>query len=340
MQLALGDTALSITPAWRAGCPPALLGPIQSLVARSNPPHRDYLLRRIGSPLHSSGSLWSLEPRGPSAAQGSRLVIKHGLYVRQEYESLRRIWAAVGDLSHSETVPRPVGIDLENRLVAMSHLDVGATLWSQLFGVGRLLGSDELGAPRAFRQAGRWLASFQRASCSGTGRPPEIRDALERLDQWPRYLSGVRGRLQSRLRCAADKGVTGPLVLSHGDFAPRNVHSMGDGVGVLDWEMMPAGRRSPGYDLHHFLVLLGRHPLWLTMTAAPARELAELFARGYRESAPPPEPVVNRRAVRLAAQVIVLDRQLKASLRQPVRSILTGRVSFVRRIAQQLEQSP
>jgi Phosphotransferase enzyme family len=333
------DQTVTITPAWRAGCPPSLINAIQDLIVSAHPHAPAYVLRPIGSALHSSGSLWSLSPQDASAAPGKKWVVKHGLYVKQEFDSLRRVWAAIGHTSQSETVPHPLALDAENRILTMSHLVVGPPLWSHLFGVGRLLRRDRAGAERAFRDTGRWLARFQRSSSSEQGPPPEIQDALDRLAQWPPLLSGLGSRLETRLREAAAKAVPGPLVLSHGDFAPRNVHCTGAGVAVLDWEMMPHGRRSPGYDLEHFRVLLDRHRLWLAVTANPARDVDEAFTGGYRESAPPVEPPANRAAVQIAARVVVLDRQIKASRRQPLRSLMTGRVGFARDIARQLESS-
>ena len=328
----------SITIQPRSKLPPSLFEPLQNLVARCCPDGRRFVLRPIGSKLHSSASLWTLDPQVPSPAGGSTLVVKHGAYAKQEYDALRRLWQAVSGTSLSATVPRPMAVDSEHRLLVMSHLPVRSTLWSLLFGSRRMLRLDHAAATQAFRACGHWLAQFQSASYATDGVPPELRQAQERLAEWPGFLRGLRDELSGRLREISAGVVPGPLVMSHGDFAPRNVHCSVNGVAVVDWEMMPLDSRSPGYDLEHFLVLLDRHRWWLALVGGPAHPLAQVFIRGYHEASPPVVPPQNRAAVQMAARVVVLDRQLKAIRRQPAWSLLSGRVGFVRDLAHLLKR--
>lgn len=317
-----------------------MVRPIEELVARCCPEVGAFLLHPIGSMLHSSGSLWCLESAAHVGSSESRLVVKQGAYVDQEFASLRRLWDTVGDTALGRTVPRPVAVDLEHRLLLMSHLQLGPSLWSSIFGVQPLLRRNPDPAA-ALGHCGRWLACFQAASAKmGNGPPPEVRDALDRLTRWPGPLRSMKTRLDRLLRDAAERSAPVPLVLSHGDFAPRNVHRIPGGVAVVDWEMMSAGARSPGFDVEHFLVLLERHPLWMTLSGRSLGDLVKAFVGGYRAASPPAIPSESRRAIRLATRILVLDRQIKAIRRQPLRSLLSGRVGFVRDVARRLGVAP
>lgn len=287
--------------------------------------------RPLGESWLASGRLWSVD----DGSGGRSLVAKEGAYLAKEWSALQQLERSLAQSPLSSTVPRPILIDREQKVMLMSRVAGTSSLWMLGFGPHALLRMNRQRAEAAFGACGAWLARFQRESVAGNGVVPEIADAVDRLNAWPRPWQPLRRRLLAALRHFASAAACTPLVMSHGDFAPRNVLATPDGVSVVDWEMVPDGLRSPTHDRHHFELALYRQRLWGRCVGG-WRRLFAAFNDGYVENSPPAISEESDRSARLATAVVVLDRQLKTQRRSPVRSLLVGRSWFIAQLARRL----
>lgn len=320
--------------------------------------------RASGAAAGGSAAGGSAAGRTAAFGDGDTFVVKRSRYVAKEAANLRRLHQKLSGHPLASTLPRPLALDEEAQLLAMSFLPSGGDLWGLLFGVRNLQPGRDRSAEALFRHTGAWIASFGALTNEGLGPLEEVQDALERLRLWPSWLERWRKPLLTRLeRHTHTQGVR---VECHGDFAPRNVmqrpkafyaqnpameeahpnsssqsalrhgsppRRAPPGVSVVDWEMMPSGPRGRAYDAVHFATLARRHPEVTTLRRARFRGLMLAFWDGFASAADSQaqeqDPKEAWEASRLAAQVVVMDRQLKAARHAPVRSALNGRWGFL-----------
>lgn len=292
-------------------------------------------VRPLGESWLASGRLWSVDDDNGARS----LVAKEGAYLAKEWAALKRLERLLAESPLSITVPSPILIDRDRKAMLMSRVAGTSSLWMLGFGPRALMRLNRAHAEEAFGACGAWLARFQRESVAGNGVVPEIADAQERLNAWPQRWRPLGRRLHTALRDYASGGAVTPLVMSHGDFAPRNVLAGADGVSVVDWEMVPGGLRSPTHDRHHFELALYRQRLWGRFIGGWQR-MMDAFNDGYWGHNAPAISEEADRAARLATAVVVLDRQLKTQRRSPVRSLLVGRSWFIAQLARRLWSGP
>ena len=175
----------------------------------------------------------------------------------EAYQLLCRLWAAGFDGRHA--VPRPLGYESERSLLLQSEAPP-RTLHD---GLGDLSAS----LPDV-RRVGAWLAAFHATPDLGLA---ELEPDFEprKVSSYTAALATHRPELAARLgevEVAVLRGLPGagdaPLVATHGDFQPKNIHLDSSTVVVIDFDraaLAPAAR-----DLGHFV---GQS---LTMSAARA----------------------------------------------------------------------
>jgi aminoglycoside phosphotransferase (APT) family kinase protein len=165
----------------------------------------------------------------------------------------------------------------------------GENLRDRVAREGRWLAPGRAGLAAACRAAGDWLRDFQRA----TARPGERFS----LDEMAAYVdvrlkilaedpdSGVDGRWRDRVLAAFERVRRGAgaadlsVVGTHGDFAPSNVLSAGDGVVVIDFSEVRPGSRY--YDPTRFCHQLGLFRLKPRYRPGTIRALTAAFLEGY-----------------------------------------------------------
>jgi aminoglycoside phosphotransferase (APT) family kinase protein len=177
-------------------------------------------------------------------------------------------------------VPRPYGYDSATGVVVRDFV-TGRT-WAEAVARG---GDDGLAASR---HAARWLDVLQRVP------PPRFL----RAEPYPYRLAERAGRLAAacgdpvagrRLRTVAGEVAAElaagagdqPLVVSHGDFHPKNVIVGGGVVTVVDLDRL--GLREPAADAGRALGQLVSMSVAATGSAGPGVTAGRAFARAYGE---------------------------------------------------------
>lgn len=191
---------------------------------------------------------------GHSAARPDQLP-KHTSIVGKVYGKgdgaavhalLKRLHACGFDGEYS--VPAPLGYLPERRLLLQSEAP-SATLYDGL--------ADPANTAGDVRRAGAWLARLQ--AVTGTDlRPLPAAFESEKIEHYIGELATLRPQLAWRLRGLQNdllpmlkEAAHGPLVPTHGDFQPKNVHVDPTQIMVIDFDraaLAPAGR-----DLGHFI---------------------------------------------------------------------------------------
>jgi len=198
-------------------------------------------------------------PSAPLAVIGKGYRAGGGEQAWRLLDSLRR----AGFDDPGLQVPAPYGFDPVRQLLAQEEAPA-TTLHSLLDGD---LGA---GAPEAGR-AGRWLARLH--GVRGVTVPDLAADFEQlKLTEYTAALAGLLPQAAARLgdlrgatlaalsraannsaanNSAANNGAGGPLVVTHGDFQPKNIHLDRSRVVVIDFDraaLAPAAR-----DLGHFI---------------------------------------------------------------------------------------
>ena len=238
--------------------------------------------------------------------------------VALEYAGLQAIHALVGDAHPAFGAVRPLDHLADHGTILMDYVD-GTTLRQLIMGASRLP-TARPPAPRGdsedvWRAAGSWLRFFQ------TGVPAEslpsrqaTRDeVLERFHAYDEFLTTTLGRRATGHAALRGAGAAAqllpehlPLVVGHGDFAPRNVFQLRDGrLAVFD--PMPRWAVPPLEDLARFLVairLLGVqvHSHGAAFARSELRRREEAVIDGYRDSGSP-----DLRELRCYQLLITLD---------------------------------
>jgi 5-methylthioribose kinase len=133
------------------------------------------------------------------------------------------------------------------------------------------------------RQAGLLLRSLHDATRDDpvAARRFVARPLLDqnRLDPWYRAAAAVHEDLRDVFEYAIERLISVRRVLVHGDFVPKNIFLLRDGLLLLDYEVVHFG--NPGYDVatfvNHMLLKGFRHP----SLRRPFCRLAELFWDAY-----------------------------------------------------------
>ncbi len=217
------------------------------------PPVAEGVVRDIGGEvLHASRSRpvvrWVVTER--SAGQSTTHAIVGKVYGKGDGAAVHALLQRLRDCGFdgAYSVPATFGFLPNRRLLLQSEAPSG-TLHDGL--------ADPVGTVNNVRRAGEWLARFH--AVTGTDlRPLPVAFEAEKIDHYVSQLAVLHPLLALRLRHLQHElvpllaaGGAGPLVPTHGDFQPKNVHMDGERIMVIDFDraaLAPAGR-----DLGHFV---------------------------------------------------------------------------------------
>ena len=251
----------------------------------------------------------------------SRTTVAERLLVESEaLQLVAERFAALGD--PALTAVRPLGVLPASQALAMEEYD-GRPLHKLLI-PGLVRRSAELRATTLVRRAGHWLRVFHDLRLDDRPARQTSRDEIAAaFEAYGRYLAGhgATPRIDAIVRTGV-AAVTRlpdplPLVVSHGDFAPRNILIDASGrVAVID---ISVRWRAPAYeDLAGFLVALQTsraNALTRGLVFGPAvHRLEPAFLEGYFAGRPVP-----RAAIRVYELLLVLDKWAARLSRGPDR---------------------
>lgn len=267
-------------------------------------------------------------------------LVKRSPYARLERAGLLAVQRRLEGTALAGTVPRLVAC-FEPESVVVTDFQTGTTnlgaalLRAALPGSTAVQRGELLRAARAF---GLWLGGFQAAMDDGQTAPLDtFGDLPQRVQELDVLGEGRKQQVLDALARESERLGPVPVVLAHGDLAPRNVLvTAGGGVCVVDWEMVPARPAPFLFDLHHCLGVLRKPRGLLDGGGIGGHAAAELLA-GYRERAPFAH-LIDRawRPTRLLALLMLLSRQVRAQRRAPGWSRLTGRNAHIRQLAEEI----
>jgi hypothetical protein len=281
------------------------------------------------------------------------LLVKRSPYAELEYQWLREVYPRLAGGPIQGTVPEPIGLLISERVVITDFFG-GSRNYQQALVTGsmlRLVPKFNLGTrclrlgtrrrEELIRIAGRtgsWLGSFHAAMYDGTRDllEAECPEATKRIEEIPFFTTAEKSRIMDAIVSASKQLGPVPVVVSHGDFAPRNVLFREDRVMVTDWEMVHERKRSFLFDMIHFLVALSKFGS-LPGARATARACEDAFVKAYESSTPfQAEMASCLRPTRLVVLVTVLSRQFRSVRRQPVRGWVTGKRGFMRHLVEEI----
>jgi 5-methylthioribose kinase len=146
------------------------------------------------------------------------------------------------------SVPELTFSDDEALAFGMASAPRGAILWKPELVEGRL-------DPARARQAGRLLHAIHEYTRDDpiVARRFTARPLLDqnRLDPWYRAAARQHPDVAEVIEYAIERLLTVRRVLVHGDFVPKNIFLLDDGLLLLDYEVVHFG--NPGYDVATFL---------------------------------------------------------------------------------------
>ncbi len=211
---------------------------------------------------------------------GATVVVKRYLAGGAEtvYDDMRALWSSsFGETRRPPAMPRPIGINAAQRELEMEYLagepigsrgDLGrsgqllpevARLLADLHGSGVVV--DRRRGPAALlRSAGRKVDDLERA----VGDDPRQRHLVDLARQ-------VLGDLSAAIPPAPE------LVISHGDFSPRNVLLTPSGIALIDFDRLQMA--APERDISYWGAWT-----WVTMLTSgqqPSWAVADDLARAY-----------------------------------------------------------
>jgi aminoglycoside phosphotransferase (APT) family kinase protein len=256
--------------------------------------------------------------------------------LRLEFEALRSIDARLADLGDPRfAAVRPLGIlPLSSALVMEAF--AGQPL-HRLLVRGSFGRAAELRPSSLARAAGRWLRILHDTPTSTQpirqGTRQELVDAFTAFGA---YLAEARGSRDLGPVIEAGIGAVGqlsdrlPTVISHGDFAPRNILVDGSGrLAVID--LLARWQAPPYEDLAGFLVALHTSRANAAtrglLFGRAVERLEPAFLTGYYGSEPVP-----RNAIRVYELLLVLDKW-------SARASRSGRRGGFRRLGEQMIDS-
>lgn len=218
------------------------------------------------------------------AAANKATVVSKGYYRGDgaaTFAAMERLWdAGFGDDVHL-TISQPLAYLSAPRLL-LQAMAAGPSLY-------RFIDDPPTGV-RAVRMTGRWLAKLHNTPLGDgpvldpgreAARLATFRDALAAA--CPSYSARI-GRLSERVALDDQVGEA-PLVPTHGDFQPKNVHVSRGRVTVIDFDRFALAE--PVRDVGHFVAQSMTMSYVRTGSFAAIEEWNRTFLEAYARTAPP-----------------------------------------------------
>lgn len=300
--------------------------------------------RRL-TPWLASANLYhlTLVPRHfPFTRQTLRhFLVKQSPYVHLEARALTTLNLGLKDTPLASTVPQFVALLDEHSTLITDFQPDASSLAAAFLRANLPSGYFVDGVPilRYAHDLGHWLGRFQALLHRGEeGRvalPDDIEERLHELDILGRHRTSRF--LKAFDQASADAGCL-PLVMSHGDFAPRNALITPQGLHIIDWEMTPDTSQPHLFDVHHLLAILSKFRPSFPGRPPFGPQAAKTFLHAYQQASPLSQETLDRswRVSRLLALVLLLSRQVRTSRRHQGYSFLTGRIAHIQTLAREL----
>jgi tRNA A-37 threonylcarbamoyl transferase component Bud32 len=196
----------------------------------------------------------------------------------------------------SGAVPPVLDVDAAAHVLVIGRAPETFRLWKDDLMAGQVV-------PAVPRRLGELLAAWHSATASRPEltRPFAGTDAFVelRIDPFYRATALANPDLRTTIDSLADRLLTEPICLVHGDFSPKNVLTGPDGVWVLDWEVAHLG--DPTFDLAFLISHLLCKAIY--RPESDFRIAAEEFLAAYRSAA---FDLPDRDGAYLAAQTACL----------------------------------
>lgn len=293
--------------------------------------------RRLGS-LFSSGTVYRVKvkfQRDGRVMESRGFLVKVSQYAHFEEQWLGLLNARLSGKAVESSIPRLIGRVEDENVIVTDYFEGASNLHQKLLRAAIVPGSGN-GPADAAARTGKWLGAFQEAVHDGAKGvlAEEIADAGHRLSEIPYLGDAEKQRVIEIIEQASKELGQIPVVISHGDFAPRNVLYDENEVFVIDWEMVPHKPRPFLFDVHHFGICLSKRA-----RGNFVKTCTRGFEEAYADSSPFKELIEPAwQPVRLVVLVTVLSRQFRATKRRPLMSRLTGKRKFMQSLCREIRR--
>jgi Ser/Thr protein kinase RdoA (MazF antagonist) len=263
--------------------------------------------------------------------------------VRFEDQSLKLLESRLSDGELRASVPHSIGLLPEESVIITDFFPATSSFHRDVLRatMPHFKRRDVTVLERQAAAIGAWLAAFQSAVSENAKEllALELEEARHRLAELPLLSPSEKKRTMEIVASLSSELGPMPVLLSHGDFAPRNILFRGEKVIVIDWEMVPDRPRPFLFDAHYFAACLSKRHTDLLVTRYIIDRCMTAFLEGYSKACPYPEFLQPAwRATRLVALVTVMSRQFRASRRSPVSSWLTRKRPFLVHLATEIRK--
>jgi hypothetical protein len=165
------------------------------------------------------------------------------------FELMRHLWARGFSDGHPLCITEPIAWIPETKVLLQGQAG-GRPLYDHL-------PAPEGGITRV-RAAGRWLAKLHAADPGSATGPLPARFETEKLTRYASALAGAHPDLAGRVSTVAEAAASAledaggsPLVITHGDYQPKNIYVRSRRTTVIDFDRHALA--PPARDLAHFL---------------------------------------------------------------------------------------
>ena len=281
--------------------------------------------------------------RGSTRVDCRNLLMKWSPYAALEHKWLHLVNRRLRDDVLSASVPQDLGYIESQSVVITSFLSSNSTFHSKILDATLKRWGDVArdGLVEASSLVGTWLAQFHAAIDEGEKVPlsDELDEVRERIQELTMFRSAEKDRvLEIISSCSRDIGPA-PVLLSHGDFTPRNLLFQDNAVRVIDWEMVHDRPRPFLFDVHYFLATFARHQGRFGLPRKTANSAMSAFIDAYRSECPRKDLIdATWKPTRLVTLVTVLSRQYRTFKRRPLLATLTGKQRFMKALAHEIRK--
>jgi hypothetical protein len=272
------------------------------------------------------------------------IYAKRSRLVDIEYANLVYLWDNYFRGDSINRIPRPVDCWTQYNLLLTEFISDQTALLPWLIRYTSPLGMhlNRRSAIMRMQRIADWLVAFQSGTNSAGIEPlpvyiDGIDEALNDLIATPYFPPEARRYIIEWLSSARSTTTRTSPVLSHGDFAARNILLDQSSVTVVDWEK-PLVKRHLLYDVQTFMVNLERRLSYPFCSRQRIEELREAFLTRYLAQIP---FEVNEQLLAVT-RVVVLIHQLEMQYRglrnHRIKAILKRRGWFIRYLLAEIER--
>lgn len=270
------------------------------------------------------------------------LYAKRSQFAEIEYANLMSLWEGYFHRDSINRIPRPVDCWPKWNLLLSEYIPGQSAMLPWLFRyvspVGTIMRSKS--AKTRMRRTAEWLATFQLKTIDLRAEAilvDDIDEAFSDLSSAGCVPRDTRRRLVEWLTSASSTLTSTSPILSHGDFAARNILQDQYSVAVVDWEK-PLIKRHALYDVQLFLVNLERRLSYPLSSHHRVEELKMNFLTRYLALVPFDIGKQQLEISRVIALIHELKVQYLAFEKRPMEAALKRRGWFIRYLLTEIEK--